>query len=146
MKYILFFTLWLLFHGNNVAKFTIHKKDKIVIIVVDLEASDLSSALKLSPKNITEKQIETYLLEHVNYTVNQKKVPFTVSDVTFSLDHFTIQTILSKQIDTITSLKIKNTTLFEVNSKQSNIIELRFNNMYRDFLIDKHQPTLNINL
>jgi len=146
MKFHLIVFFLFLFHGNDVAKFTFYKENKVISVLVALEAEDLASALQTKPANITKKQIEQYLLKHVTYSINDAVNSFYVNDIQLNIDHFIIETTLSKKVNTISSLKITNTALTEVNSKQSNIIELRFNDMYRDFLIDKNNSTLNIKL
>lgn len=146
MKFYLIVFFFFLFHGNDVAKFTFFKENNIIAVLVALEAEDLASALQTKPANITKKQIEQYLLKHVTYSINDVVNSFYVNDIQLNTDHFIIETTLSKKVNTISSLKITNTVLTEVNSKQSNIIELRFNDMYRDFLIDKNNSTLNIKL
>lgn len=146
MKYFLVLLITFYFHGINVGKFTFNKKEDIVYITIDLEASDLSDALKKSIESIKKNDIETYLKDHISYQINEKSVSFKVQKINLEFDHFTINTQLDQKIDSIKSVQIKNTTLFEINADQSNIIELRFNGLFRDFLIDKNKPSLNINI
>ena len=146
MKFFIIALLFTSTHGINVAKFTIDKKETKVLISINIEAADLSEALHTPLKEINKTQIEKYLKNNMVYHINDDLTTYSVRDFKLHLDHFTITTVIDQEIGTIKNLQIKNTTFFEVNDDQSNIIELRFNGMFRDFLIDKNKPTLLINL
>ncbi len=146
LKFFFAFTLACFFHGNNIAKFTITKDATGLYIIANLDASDLALDLNGEAQDITIEDLQTYLYKHTVYVVNNQHCSQSITDFKIEQDHFIVTSKLSGEFNKIHTLRIKNTALIKVNTKQSNIIELRFDGLYRDFLIDENQPILNITL
>ncbi len=146
MKFFSLALLFLFIHGNNVATYTLTKDNNTVNITANLDASDLALALHTDSHSIQKDDLVSYLNKHISYTINHQLNPFVLNSFTLKHNHVIINLSLTKPVDSITQLDVKNTSLFEVNTKQSNIIEIRFDGMVRDFLINKDNPVLTISL
>ena len=141
----LFFTITF-FHGDNLATFTIIKTNDSIKITAKLDASDLEKAIGSKKFSTSNKDLENYLLNQMSYSVNNQETPFVVKAVKVNHHHVNIELLIHGKFDAISDIKIKNKLLFDVNDKQVNVIEIRFNGVNRDFLINKDTPILNINL
>ena len=147
MNFSFLFALILFFHGDNVATYTITKdSNNIIHITANLDAKDVALALNSDMNSIKKGDLENYFNEHVEYKINNQLVPFKVKKINLKNKHLIINYSLTKEIETITELQIKSTLLFEVNDKQSNVIQIRFDGMVRDFLINKQKPVLKVSL
>ena len=147
MKFSFLFALILFFHGDNLATYTITKdSNNILHITASLDAKDLALALNSDMNSIKKNDLENYLNGHLEYKINNQLVPFKVKTFNLKNKHLIINYSLTKEIETITELQIKSTLLFEVNDKQSNVIQIRFDGMVRDFLINKQKPILKVSL
>lgn len=145
MKIFFFFALILFFHGDNVATYTVTKDaNNIIHITANLDAKDLALALNSDVTSIKKNDLKDYFNEHLEYKINNQLVPFDIKNFRLQNHHLIIHYSLTKEIETITEFQIKNTLLFEVNEKQANVIQFRFNGMLRDFLINKQKPVLKI--
>ena len=143
-----FITLWLacFFHGGDVATFTITTSNDTAHVLVKLEAEDIAKALNTTVNTISQDALQDYLNAHVSYVVNGQLVSSTIQDLSLEHHHLLIKTTLNGTFSTIHSLQIENTMLFEVKAHQTNVIKLRFNDMFRDFLTNQKRPLLNIEL
>ena len=144
MKIFLLYWLTILFHGDDLATFTVTKEANKLHVSVKLDALDLEEEIGTDIYTIRQKELSKYLKKHLEFHVNTKATSFTLTSFQFERNHLSAKLVLKKEYKTITELQIKNTALFEANPKQSNIIELRFDGMTRDFLIHKAKPVLTI--
>ncbi|WP_348702285.1 DUF6702 family protein [Tenacibaculum sp. 190524A02b] len=141
--YLLFVVLFF-FHGEDVSTYTLTKINNTLYVKAKLDTSDIVSALKKDSRQIKKIDLENYFINHTTYKVNKEKASLEIIDFVIEPHHVIIKGSFKKKYGKIKELQIKNTALFEVNSKQSNIIEIRFDDMVRDFLINKQKPILNI--
>ncbi len=147
MKYLLLLYLpFLCFHGDNVATFTITKNNDKIQITANIDANDIEKALKTKSHLINRVTLKNYLTKHLEFKINKELVSFELKTFKTENNHFILNYFLDKKIKHIKELQIKNTLLFEVNEKQANVIQLRFDGMFRDFLINKQKPILKIKL
>lgn len=147
MKYLLLLCLpFLCFHGDDIATFTITKNNNQIEITANIDASDIEKALKTNANKIKKTTLESYLAKHLEFKINNELVSFELKTFKTENTHFILNYFLDKKIKHITEIQIKNTLLFEVNEKQANVIQLRFDGMFRDFLINKQKPVLTIKL
>lgn len=143
MRICFLFLITFIFHGKDSATYTITKDNNSIYVSVKLDVSDSLKALNTI---ITKENISNYLIDHMEYTINDQATDFSVDSFKKEHNHLIVNLLLAKEFETITKLQIKNTSLFEINNKQSNIIQLRFDGMFRDFLINKEKPTITITL
>ena len=147
MKLYIIFFFSLLFHGENIATFTITKDDNHLNVKANLSVKDVKKALEITDVNaINTNDLTTYFDHNLIIIINDQVAHYKIDDFELVHNHLIVDLSIEEGFETITSLRMKNTLLFEVNSKQSNILEIRFNNQSRDFLIHKDQPALTINL
>lgn len=142
---ILFFTITL-FHGDNLATYTIIKTDDGIKITAKLDASDLEKAISSKKFSTSNKDLVNYLFNKMSYNINNEETPFIVNTIKVNHHHVNIEFLIQGTFEVISDIKIKNKLLFDVNNKHVNIIEIRFDGMIRDFLIMRDRSVLNINL
>jgi len=147
MMRILFICLLLpFFHGMNVATYAFTKVDNTMHVTANVDVSDMLLALnKSNIESIHENDLEAYFERHFNYKINDQVVNFNLKSFKLEHNHVIINFSSKKVVGEINTLQVQNTALLEVNDKQSNIIEVRFDGMFRDFLTNKQQPNIDIN-
>jgi hypothetical protein len=136
----------LLVHGDDLATYTFVKNNNKIHITANLNPSDIEKAIGVDIVSMTQKQVYEYFLKHMEYVINDTKTSFAIKSIKKVDHHLEVNISLTKEFESITTLKIKNTSLFEVNSSQSNIIQLRFEGLKSDYLINSNMPILTINL
>ena len=82
----------------------------------------------------------------MSYRINEQETSFIVNTAKRNHHHVSIKLVINGTFETITDIQIKNELLFDVNSEQANVIELRIDGLIKDFLINKNKSTLNIKL
>ena len=146
MKTFILLALMNLFHGGDIATFTITTTNAKVYVAVKLEAAAIAEALDVKIDAIDKGHLQHYLNTHITYTINGQNAGFEITDMEATHNHLVVHTTLEGTYSLLKHLKIKNTTLFEVKSRQTNVVRLRYNTTSRDFLINQKRSTITINL
>tara|TARA_B100000768_G_scaffold152358_1_gene147983 strand:- start:2801 stop:3244 length:444 start_codon:yes stop_codon:yes gene_type:complete len=146
MKLLILLFFVFSFHGDNLATYTITKTNNKIHIDVKIDALDLEKAIGSNDFSISNKTLTDYLSEHMSYRINEQETSFIVNTAKRNHHHVSIKLVINGTFETITDIQIKNELLFDVNSKQANVIELRIDGLIKDFLINKNKSTLNIKL
>ena len=133
-------------HGNDVANFVFTMEDNKLVVTAELESSEIQKALNTELNNITASDLETYFLSNISCEINGESAEYTLDTFVVDDHHLDAKLIFRSDYEQIETIKMKNTTLFEVNSKQSNVVKIRFNDQMRDFLINSKAPELTITL
>lgn len=145
-SFIFIFLIAINIHGNNVAVYTFHKENETLKVKADIEAEDFLKAINLKTADVNQSQIKSYFNKHFSCKINGETARLKVASYIINEEHLTVNFVVKGQFSTIKKIQIKNTSLLEVNEDQANIIQLRFNNMQRDFLINLEKPSLTITL
>jgi len=143
--FILLF-LGIFMHGNDVANFVFTMEDNKLVVTAELESSEIKKALNTELNNITASELEAYFFSNISCEINGEGAEFALDTFVVDHHHLDAKFIFRSEYEQIETIKMKNTTLFEVNSKQSNVVKIRFNDQMRDFLINSKAPELTITL
>ncbi|MGB0896324.1 MAG: DUF6702 family protein [Flavobacteriaceae bacterium] len=146
MKFYLLLFVSLFYHGENLATYTITKEATKVYVTANLDASDAAKAMGVEEESIAKNVVQKYLEHHLHLKINQEDASFHVETTQVKYNHLNVKIAVDGDFNTISTIQIKNSALFEVNNQQSNVVELRFDGMVRDFLINKTKPELTIAL
>ena len=131
-------------HDIQVAFFKIYEGDHIVHIDFVFEKEDLLLALDQDESNTLNEELQHYLQENFSITINNKIRSLNYSKAIIENKHISINGSLSKQIEAISSIKIANKCLLNIDD-HSNIIEIRLQDQERDFLMNTDRTTISVN-
>ena len=110
---------------------------------LSLDVEDLSKEIKIPDAEITKNVLQQYLNGNTSFFFNQQKNELSVTHVNRSEGHFKIKAIFKNPVSTVEEIEIINTCLLTV-PKQSNIIQLDFNQTTKDFRMHQQRQKINV--
>ena len=144
MKKIIFIVVllinsWAFAHEFNMSVFTLSRDDQQYKLEMAFDRESLEEKLF----NINQHSFSKYFEETTSWYINNMNIQF--SDIKILLEEKTIRvTAYSKQFPNlnITSIEVKNNNFIDVNESHINIIQLKLNDKFRSFQMDKYRQKI----
>lgn len=130
-------------HDIQVAYFKVYEEDKIVFVDFIFEKEDILNILSHGQTKLSSQELQSYVQENFSLVINNKKRNLTLGAMDVKEKHIHIQGNLKQTIQSISSLKINNSCLLGIEN-HSNIMQIRFHELERDFLMNTDRTTINV--
>lgn len=141
---ILFFLLNSFFiHDIQVAFFKLSDEKENISIEIKFEREHIKSAFDKTSKELNSQNLKEYLSEHFDLYINNQKKILSFDEIKIKHKHILLQSTIPKANGIIKTVSIKNTCLLTLKN-HSNIIELRLNDLKRDFLMNNQRTSINV--
>ena len=146
MRFLFLFLLSLSMHGDHLALFSFYQQNEVIMVKASFTTHEFMMASKVTYNDINEEVITNYLKDHFEIHINESFVDYYMDNFNLSAHHFDVFLKLECFYENVEKITIKNTCLLNYNENHSNVIQLRFNDSERDFLMNTMKSQLTINL
>ena len=145
---MLFFTVLLSLnkvadHDSVTATFNIIEKGDVLLLEIDFDSHDFLKSTHATEHKITKENFSVYLHKTASWKINNKEIIPEVLHLKSNHHHTKAVCFLGKAIKKVTSVKIKNEFLLDVNS-HANIIKLDLNGTFKDFRLHKGRKEIEV--
>jgi len=131
-------------HDIQVAFFKIHQENNQVHVDFVFEKEDILQTFNKGTSKFSEERLQSYLQDHFTLMINKEMRSLEYGEVKQRNKHIFLRASLAKPIQSIESFEINNTCLLNIED-HSNIIEIRFHEQERDFLMNTDRTTIKVN-
>lgn len=144
LVFVAFFTLNFSFpHDSVSATFNIIERGHVLLLEIDFEEENFIKFGDTQSLKITKKDFSKYLRETTSWEFDGKELTPQILSIKSDHQHTKVICFLSKAIENIKSVKVKNEFLIDV-ANHSNIIKLDINDSFKDFRMHKERRQLKV--
>ena len=148
---ILIVTFFVLLNFNNTntihesisATFNLVEKGHVLMLEIDFDEKNFIKFGDANSLHVSKKDFSKYLHKTTSWTIDGKELIPKILDIKSGEHHVKVICFLSKKIENIKSVTIKNEFLLNVES-HLNIVKLGINNTFRGFELDKERREIKV--
>lgn len=132
-------------HDLPLGYFKIYEVDKMVLVCVTLDRTDLAKALSKDFQEISSNDVQVYLNNHSSWVFDEKTVPIEITELSQDHDHLKITGLFEGVNPDLNKIDIKNKVFLHV-PNQSNIVEINLGNKMVDFHMNRRRQEITIEI
>lgn len=148
---ILIVTLFALLNFNNPnsihesisATFNVIERGHVLMLEIDFDDENFIKFAESKSLHISKEDFSKYLLKTTSWIIDGKELIPKILDIESGEHHTKAICFLSKKIENIKSVQVKNEFLLNVKS-HSNIIMLDINNTFKDYRLYKERREIKV--
>ena len=131
------------FHDSVTATFNVIERGEVLMLEIDFDTHDFLKSTNTKEHKITKETFSTYLNKVSSWEINDIKITPDVLSIKSHHHHTKVICFLGKADKKITSIKVKNEFLLDINM-HSNIIKLDLNQTFKDFRLHKGRKEIKV--
>lgn len=130
-------------HDVPVAIFHITESNGIIEIDITFDLEDFSKSLDNKATEVNLENVQNYLTKNTCFQFNSQVANLKISEVIIVRDHIKVKGSFGKTMESIDTIKIKNTCLNNI-SRHSNVIQIDLNNESKDYRMHSKRTVINL--
>ena len=132
-------------HDMPIAMFKLFEENGHTAMHVTLDKENIHTAITTSAEDLDLEDLNDYLKSHIAIALDHRTINFHISAYEVKGDHIHISGTIHQSITDYQNLSVRNTCLLEV-ANQSNIVQLKYDGMVRDFRMTKERQEIKVEL
>lgn len=130
-------------HESISATFNVIERGHVLMLEIDFDEENFIKFGDANSLHVSKEDFSKYLHKTTSWTIDGKELIPQILDVKSGEHHTKVICFLSKKIENIKSVSVKNEFLLNVES-HLNIVKLDLNNTFRGFELDKERSEIKI--
>ena len=145
---ITFFALFNISNSNIVhesisATFNVIERGHVLMLEIEFDDENFIKFGDANSLHVSKEDFSKYLHKTTSWTIDGKELIPKILDIKTGQHHTKVFCFLSKKIENIKSVTVKNEFLLNVES-HLNIVKLGINNTFRGFQLDKEKSEIKV--